>query len=137
LLVKDMDFAEAAEAEDVSDEHNCLGAIMQRQVRVDYDGMGSTTRSIGELVAVAASGLGDASCPSGLAHEVLHRHGLRVESGRLWVANNHLEIAKALRDTPWASGHARLLLRIEGAAKGDKAAKFAGATSRYVSVPIS
>jgi hypothetical protein len=135
-LVAGLDFNEATEAEEVSDEANCLNVILQRQVRVDLDGIGSVTRSLGELVDVAAGREGVSGLSRGEAGDTLSRHGLRVEDGRLCVANTHAELAKTLRDTPWSSGHRRMLLRIDGAESGAKPLKFAGSASRYVSIPI-
>jgi putative DNA primase/helicase len=131
--IKGMNFDEAGEAEEVSDEHNCLNAILQRQVRVDFSGHGSMTKSIGELVDDCYN------LPVIDTKEerlTLGRHGLRVEGDELWVANSHAELTKTLRDTPWGSGHKRMLMRINGAIGSDKSAKFAGSGSRYVSIPI-
>lgn len=131
--IKGMNFDEAGEAEEVSDEHNCLNAILQRQVRVDFSGHGSMTKSIGELVDDCYN------LPLAETKEerlTLGRHGLRVEGDELWVANSHAELTKTLRDTPWGSGHKRMLMRITGAVSSDKAVKFAGSLSRYVTIPI-
>lgn len=130
--IKGMDFNDAAEAEEVSDELNCINAILQRQIKIEYTGFGSSNKSIGELIdQIHAS-----SEPSTAEHESLSRHGVRVEGNFLWVANTHSELSKTLRDTPWGSGHRRMLLRISGAQAGEKTAKFAGSGSRYVSIPI-
>ena len=131
--IKGMNFDEAGEAEEVSDEHNCLNAILQRQVRVDFSGHGSMTKSIGELVDDCYN------LPAIDTKEerlTLGRHGLRVEGDELWVANSHAELTKTLRDTPWGSGHKRMLMRITGAVSSEKAVKFAGSLSRYVTIPI-
>ena len=135
-MVAGLDFNEATEAEEVSDETNCLNVILQRQVRVDLDGIGSVTRSLGELVDVAAGQGEIGSLSRAEAGDTLSRHGLRVLDDRLCVANTHAELAKTLRDTPWSSGHRRMLLRVDGAETGQKAMKFAGSASRYVSIPI-
>lgn len=135
-MIAALDFNEATEAEEVSDEHNCLNAILQRQVRVDLDGLGSVQRSLGELVD-AASGAGHTHGLSRAeADDTLSRHGLRVLDNRLLVANTHSELSKTLRDTPWSSGHRRMLLRIDGSDVGKKPIRFAGSASRYVSIPL-
>lgn len=136
-LIKGMDFSEAAEAESVSDENNCINEILQRQVRIELEVQGATTRSLGELVDIVTQNKTMQGIAPADANDVLARHGLRVENAHLWVANTHAELAKTLRDTPWSSGHRRLLLRIEGAHVGDKMAKFAGTTSRFVAIPLS
>ena len=135
-LIADLDFNEATEAEEVSDETNCLNVILQRQVRVDLDGMGSVTRSLGELVDVARGEGVIGSLSRGEAGDTLSRHGLQVLDGKLCVANTHAELAKTLRDSPWSTGHRRMLLRVDGAEAGPKPIRFAGSISRYVSLPI-
>lgn len=134
LYIKGMDFNDATEAEEISDELNCVNAILQRQVRIDYSTLGGgANKSLGELIDhihAAPSRTKD-------EYECLSRHGIRVEGEFIWIANTHSELSKTLRDTPWGSGHRRMLLRINGAQAGDKAAKFAGSLSRYVSIPIN
>lgn len=136
-LIEGMDFSEAAEAESVSDEHNCINEILQRQVRIEFEMQGATTRALGELVDVASNKRSIGGISPDDANDVLARHGLRVQGSELWVANTHAELTKTLRDSPWSSGHRRLLLRIDGAHVGDKMAKFAGTTSRFVAIPLS
>ncbi len=135
-LISAMDFTEATEVDDVSDEHNCLNAILQRQVRVEFEMHGATNRTIGELVSIAHNNNTVGGISPSDAADVIGRHGVRVVGGELWIANAHSELSKTLRDTPWASGHRRLLLRIDGAKTGDKVGRFAGSASRYVSIPM-
>ena len=136
-LIQSMDFSEAQEAEAVSDEYNCINEILQRQVRIELDVSGSATRSLGELIDIVRSNATYMGISPDNANDVLSRHGLRVEDGSLWVANAHTELSRALKDTPWASGHRRLLLRIDGAKSGQNPAKFAGTLSRYIEIPLS
>jgi putative DNA primase/helicase len=135
-LISAMDFTEATEVDDVSDEHNCLNAILQRQVRVEFEMHGATNRTIGELVSIAHNNNTVGGISPSDAADVIGRHGVRVVGGELWIANAHSELSKTLRDTPWSSGHRRLLLRIDGAKTGDKVGRFAGSASRYVSIPM-
>lgn len=127
-----MDFNDATEAEEVSDELNCINAILQRMIRIEYHATGGINKSIGELIDSIHAGAQNMQ----EEHESLSRHGIRVEGDYLWIANTHSELSKTLRDTPWGSGHRRMLLRIEGAKAGEKTAKFAGSASRFVSIPI-
>jgi len=110
---------------------------LQRQVRIEFEMQGATTRSLGELVDVASNKRSIGGISPDDANDVLARHGLRVVGSELWVANTHAEITKTLRDSPWSSGHRRLLLRIEGSKSAANPAKFAGTLSRYVSIPLS
>ena len=135
-LVAPLDLNEATEAEEVSDEYNCLNAILQRQVRVEMATGGASNRALGELVDIAHVNVADGGITPEEAYSTLCRHGLRVEGDHLWVANTHSELTKTLRETPWGSGHRRLLLRIEGASSGEKTVKFAGSASRYISIPL-
>mgnify|MGYP003632128644 FL=1 len=130
--IKGMDFNDAAEAEEVSDEHNCINAILQRQIRVEYSGFGSGSKSIGELVDSVHADINT----NQEEYEALARHGVRVEGNYLWIANTHTELSRTLRDTAWGAGHRRMLLRLTGAGVGERAVKFAGSLSRYVSIPI-
>ena len=130
--IKGMDFNDASEAEEVSDELNCINAILQRQIRVEYSGFGSANKSIGELVDSVYAGI-DTNQEE---HDALARHGVRVEGDEIWIANTHTELTKTLRDTAWGAGHRRMLLRIDGAHAGKSPVKFAGSGSRYVSIPM-
>lgn len=135
-IVKRMDFSEAKESEEYSDEMNCINHILQQQVRVEFEMQSSTMRSIGELVDIVANNERMGAVGVADAEGVLHRHGLKVEDDCLLIANTHKELKRALNDTPWASGHKRLLLRIDGAISSDSPSRFAGSISRYVKIPI-
>lgn len=135
-LVQSLNFDDTVDSEQVSDEHNCLNAILQTQVRIDLEGGGGTSRSLGELVEIAREWKVVEGVPPEYASTTLARHGVRLEGADLWVANNHKELQKALINTPWATGHRRLLLRIHGAQPGQSTAKFAGSVSRYVCIPV-
>jgi putative DNA primase/helicase len=134
--VAKMDFSDAKEAEQVSDEESCLQRILQSQVRFDSE-RGSLLRSIGEIIDCASgksamSGLTQSEC-----NEVLKRYGLVVEGSYLSVANKHAELEKLLTGTPWGSGWRRILGRIEGAKSSDGVVRFAGTRSRAVQIPVS
>lgn len=131
-LVEPLDLNEATEAEEVSDELNCLNVILQRQVRVDCGAVGSINKTIGELIE-------DVNLDPINTNEewiTLARHGIRVDGDSVLIANTHAELTRTLKDTPWNSGHRRMLLRVTGAEVGEKSMKFAGSASRYVSIPI-
>lgn len=132
-LVSGFNFDDATESEEVSDEHNCLNAILQRQVRVEYAGFSSANKTIGELVEAIYSQPNDTR----EEWDTLSRHGVRVDGEWVMIANTHSELYKTLKDTAWGNGHRRMLMRIEGAVAGEKAARFAGSASRYVSIPIN
>jgi putative DNA primase/helicase len=134
--VADMDFSDAKEAEQVSDEESCLQRILQSQVRFDSE-RGSLLRSIGEIIdcasgKIAMSGLTQSEC-----NEVLKRYGLVVDGTALAVANKHAELEKLLSGTPWGAGWRRILGRIEGAETSTLPVRFAGTRSRAIRIPLS
>lgn len=136
-LVKDMDFSDAEQSRDESDELSCINEIMQHTIRVEKPAGGSVDRSIGELIGISHTGYSEDGVCASEARSALLRVGIRVEMDRVWIANKHRSLSSILRDTPWGSGHMRMLMRINGAESGGKVAKFAGAPSKFVSIPIS
>jgi len=134
-LIRQLDFSDAEEAEQASDEESCLNRILQSQVRFDTS-EGQKQRSIGELVDCAA-GRGKIDGMYAVdANAVLGRYGLRVEGNYLDVANKHAELQKLLRDSPWAAGWRTILGRIEGAGPRPEPVRFAGVVSRVTRIPI-
>ncbi len=134
--VADMDFSDAKEAEQVSDEESCLQRILQSQVRFDSE-RGQLARSLGEVVDAAA---GNEQIPGLMqveANNVLKRYGVMVEGSFLLVSNSHAELQKLLKETPWGSGWRRILARIEGAETAEKPVRFAGVKTRAVRIPLS
>lgn len=134
-IVSRLNLEEAQEAEQVSDEDNCLSRIMQRQVRVDgLNGM--MQRSIGELIQ-AALGQDSDVFTENMAKDALPRLGIKVQGERVLISNTHNEIEECLRNTSWQSGWSRILMRIDGAEKGVGVTRFAGSPTRYTSLPES
>lgn len=124
---------EAQEAEQVSDEDNCLSRIMQRKVRVD--GMtGPVDRSIGELISNAL-GNDTVAITVSMARDILPRYGIKVEGGRVLISNSHNEVETSLYNTPWQGNWSRILQRLDGAEKGNGVSRFAGSPTRFTSLP--
>lgn len=136
LLVKGMDFSDAKESEQVSDEEACLQRILQSQVRFDSE-IGNIQRSLGEVIDIASGREYQHGIMAKDANDVLKRYGIAVDGSVLVVANNHAELEKLLRDTPWAAGWRRILARIEGASSTPSPFRFAGTVSRSVQIPIN
>lgn len=135
-LISQLDFSDAEEVDQCSDEENCLNRILQSQVRFDTS-EGQKMRSIGELVD-CASGRGKIDGLYAVdANAILGRYGMRVEGNYLDVANKHAELQKLLRDSPWAAGWRTILGRIEGAGPRPEPVRFAGVVSRVTRIPIS
>lgn len=135
--VMPLDFSDAKEAEQVSDEESLLMKIMQTQVRFDSSHHGALTRAIGEIVdcAMGRGGIGETSAKE--ANDILCRYGIKVDGDALVFANTHTELERVLRDTPWAAGWRRVLCRIPGSQPEMNPVRFAGTRSRAVRVPLS
>jgi len=134
--VSNMDFSDAKEAEQVSDEESCLQRILQSQVRFDSD-RGQLARSVGEVVDAASGSEVIGGLTQADANDVLKRYGLMVDGSNLTVANKHAELEKLLKDTPWGSGWRRILGRIPGAHPSIDVVRFAGTRSRCIRIPLS
>jgi putative DNA primase/helicase len=135
LIIAPMDFTEAQEAEQVSDEESCLNRIMQSQVRFDSS-EGQKQRSIGELSLSAAGKEFISGTSARDANEILGRYGLKVEGQWFYVANQHAELSALLKNTAWAAGWRRILGRIEGATPTPEAVRFSGSRSRATRIPL-
>jgi len=121
-----------------ADECRCIQSILQHQVRVESEER-ICTRTLGELVEIAANHRFDNEVTTRQALDALSRHGLKVDDdARLIVSNTAQAISTILRDTPWASGWSTVLSRLPGAQR-TAAARFsgAGAVSKAISVEIA
>lgn len=134
-IVNTLDLEEAKQAEEVSDEDNCLNRILQRQVRVELPN-GPANRSIGELVGMAL-GEGSDVLDERTAKDTLPRFGIKIVRDQIQISNTHHEVETCLIGTPWQAGWSRILTRLDGAKPGNSVSKFAGSTTRYVSIPAS
>jgi len=126
-----------SEGRESSDELLCLQTILQRQVRVETNDR-AITRTLGELVDLAAHRGQDIEISAELAARTLGRHGLRVEAEVLLVSNNAKPIAQTLRETAWAVGWSAMLLRLPGAQRhGPVRFCGAGMVTRAVAIPLT
>lgn len=133
-IVRQIDWSEAKDSEEASDEQRCLDEILQAQIMVDTE-FGNKSRSVGELVQIASNGLDDHVVKMLMADESLRRHGIRVDGGWMTVSDSHKALRKLMEDTPWHSGWGRLLVRLPGS-ESVKAARFAGSQTRATRIPI-
>jgi putative DNA primase/helicase len=125
-----------SQSTEVPDEARCIQTILQRQVRVETDDK-PVTRTIGELVELAACHTTCIDVSPGLAAQTLGRHGLRVDQDRLLVSNTAKAIEHFLADTAWQNSWPVVLLRLAGAARAGPV-RFCGAgmVSRAVALPL-
>jgi putative DNA primase/helicase len=126
-----------SQSTEVPDEARCIQTILQRQVRVETDDK-PVTRTIGELVELAACHSSCMDVSPGLAAQTLGRHGLRVDQDRLLVSNTAKAIEHFLADTAWQNSWSVVLLRLTGAQRAGPV-RFCGAgmVSRAVAIPLS
>ena len=126
-----------SQSTEIPDEARCIQTILQRQVRVETDDK-PVTRTIGELVELAACHSSCIDVSPGLAAQTLSRHGLRVDQDRLLVSNTAKAIEQFLADTAWQNSWPVVLLRLAGAARAGPV-RFCGAgmVSRAVAIPLS
>ena len=126
-IIRENDFDSYAEQTEISDEEKCIQHILQHQLRVECDSK-TVTRSIGELIEVAASTSTDFDFDKSHAVKVLGRHGLKVdkEERLLFVSNHAKGLAGILQDTPWVSSWPIMLKRLPEAASAGKTIHFAG-----------
>jgi putative DNA primase/helicase len=135
-LIAQNDWEPYSQATEVPDEVRCIQYILQHQVRVETD-HGAHTRTLGELVGLAAGSDISYDIPSNVAGDHLSRYGLRVDAGELLVSNTAQAIATILKDTAWGHSWSTLMARLPGATKaGVVRFKGLGASSRAVRVPL-
>jgi putative DNA primase/helicase len=135
-LIEQNDWEPYSQATEVPDEVRCIQYILQHQVRVETD-RSTHTRTMGELLSLAAGKDISFDISANLAADHLSRHGLRVEDDGVLVSNTAQAIASILRDTAWGHSWGTLLARLPGASKaGMVRFKGLGASSRAVKLPL-
>ncbi len=117
--------------ESESDETRCLNTILQYIINIVSDGKHQDV-SILSLITIAANMKTDGSQVEiesdeimaeiesdkkiSEANDILTQHGIRVSKGfdYVYISNSHAGIKQILRETPWAVGWHRILVRIDG-----------------------
>ena len=137
LCIASHDWESYGQGTEQGDEQRCLQTILQHPTRVECADR-SVTRTIGELVELAAHQAHDLEIGAELASQTLGRHGLRLEQGLLLVSNTAQPIAQILRETAWAHGWSVLLQRLQGAQR-HAPVRFCGAgmVTRAVAIPLA
>lgn len=107
------DWEPYSQATEAPDEQRCLQRILQHQLRVE--GQRTVTRTIGELVLIAAQRQADIDVGSELAGATLERHGVRLDGAALVISNTAREVAAILSDTAWSNCWSTVLARLPGA----------------------
>lgn len=136
LCIASHEWESYSQSSEQSDEQRCLQMILQYPARVECADR-SVTRTIGELVELAAHQAHDLEINAELASQILGRQGLRLEQGQLLVSNTAQPIAQILRETAWAHGWSVLLQRLHGAQRhGPVRFCGAGMVTRAVAIPL-
>ncbi len=137
LCIASHDWESYSQSCESADERRCLETILQRPLRVETNDK-PLTRTIGELVELAAHQAHDLEIGADLASQTLARHGLRVEPERLLVSNTAKAIEQILADTAWVNSWPLVLSRLPGAQR-HAPVRFCGAgmVTRAVAIPFS
>lgn len=141
-FIRMFDWTTFHEASREDESADALTAIMQIEVQVELD-RSRETRTVGELVAIAADSMSRNGISPTEANTYLGRMGLRVKRGiigrdaGLLVANKSERLSKALRGAPWGADWRSYLRRLPGAKPHGMPIRFSeGYSSRAVFVPI-
>lgn len=136
--IKKHDWTDETHAQEQRDEIACLQHLLQHVLGVQTE-KGRLDRSIAELISrITGDGPIDMLMPADIAHDVLRRHGIRIdgETNALVISNSHTGLARVLANTPWARNWRLILRRLPGAASVGPM-RFGGSPpERAVAVPI-
>lgn len=127
--IKGIDFSDAEDADEASDEERCLQHLLEAKVRLQRG-----ERSIAELLRTCMYGIG-ASDEITESFDTLVRHGLKPDGSALFVSNTHTGIKELLKDSPWSGSWSRVLRRLE-IAESHNSMRFAGVVSKCVKLTI-
>lgn len=118
---------------DADESTKALVALMEAQVRTNLG-----TASVYE---VARAARGEQVRGIGLSSEeadgVLQRYGMRVVRDDLLLSNNSHALSDLLKSTPYAADIRGQLLRVAGVRRHEKSARFSGAVSKCLAIPMS
>lgn len=135
-MILSNDWTVYSQATEISDERKCLDHMLQHQIRVEADGK-TVSRTIGELIEIAALIKSDFDISPTAAQSVLGRHGFKVpDKERVVLISNTAKAIKAiLQDTSWGNSWHTMLKRLPGAsAAGPTRFGGVGGQSRAVAV---
>ena len=110
--IKSQDWNDQLANSDERDEINCLSHLLQWPLSAETNDDKRVTRTIEELIGVAAERRVDDTLTVKKAIETLRRNGLRVDKNVISVAHKHLGLSRIFLNTPFAIDHARILKRL-------------------------
>ena len=95
-MILSNDWTVYSQATEISDERKCLDHMLQHQIRVEADGK-TVSRTIGELIEIAAKIKHDFDISPPAAQSVLARHGFKVpDNERVVLISNTAKAIKAI-----------------------------------------
>lgn len=137
-LCVDIELAKFCEDDHKPEERECLDFITQHQLKVE--GREKTvTRTIGELIEVAADKVLERELLRSEAEAVLGRNGIKVAEGMVYISNTSKAIASIFKNTSYENGWKGLIKTLPGASTTANSISFkgAGSNSRAVGIPLS
>lgn len=136
--IKDNDWAEEESLSETKDERALIHYILEQIVTVEHK-YGTTRRSIGELLLLAANKKTDSMLTSSSAVTQLSRIGIGVDDMRqhFMISNTADYIKKILQDTAWSRNHNKVLLRLLESESVESIRLASGVETRAVKLPIS
>lgn len=132
LLIIEFLRKETSESSDEPDEQQALAHVMQSKIKVEN----GVERTVSELIAISSVATFDDKITPEAADKSLQRLGLKARDKKLHITNSNVELNKILGNAYGKNGLRNLLMRIAGAWKEEKPAKFAGLAQRYYTIPI-
>ena len=108
------DWVEEREIDQAGDEVALLQFIYNQQIRINSFGQ-YFDMTITELIEIAANRTFVDGISSNTAYDNLRRYGIIAEHDSITISNTHQWVKNALRGTPWATNHNKILKRLPGA----------------------
>jgi len=123
-LIKAMQVGVEVEKEERNDSEKCLDAILQGEIRIEFEDMRkSRMLSIGELIGIANDPENDPqnfggemnssiSITCDEAQTFLRRCGIKTDIEFVYIANDHKKIREFLTNSPWENKWRPVLKRL-------------------------
>jgi putative DNA primase/helicase len=136
-ILADVDLSTELQVVPETEQEMCWRHLCASSVTIDMSGgRQRMTVSLGELMLciVSPEMVGD-EIDHAVAMGALARRGVRVRDGTIIIANQHPELDRMFRGTPYRPGWSRMLLRLPGAEVTPNSQRFVAVKSRAVAIP--
>lgn len=118
---------------DDQDEGFLFNHLAGQRVRVETD-QSVVERTVGELCAIASGALFD-TIGAATANRALARCGMHYQDHVFWIARNHPTLDQFFSRSQFPEGYQRIIARVLGAIKSTIPRRFAGVSTRYITIP--